>query len=553
VLLNMLNSEVERLRLTEKLQLEGIERVDRDNKRQSILLSLTQNQIQLVKDANVKLQEQLMEKEAQLQTANTLSAELQEDLRRAHDNVRALQISSSSKLDDLTREALVTAKSLEEAKAAQLAAAEEVKRLAEQLQASRSEQEKASRLAFEHRVHLETRLQQKTAELQHTEELRTKEGREVLAREYQLSKSLSEAKRELRDVQGMYEADKRKHFELCATLKADSETLQLRVARMEKEHREREQDLVVQVERLKLDLRMTQELQEEQRTSAQARERALETQQQKLVTDLRSAQSEVNTLVDKEVVHHRERVETVVSLNARNDAQKQHIARLEDELQAAKDRLRIAVVESAADREALRAQHGAQSEGLAAKLEAKTRELLAMSAENFQAQSRNAALEQELSTLKQKAQRTADAQSTEIASHRAEIDGYKKAVAKLEQHIEESYEVKLLTEQNAQLQEEVALLKQRLVNANSAFANLRIEADISDNYRASLLQERVEQQLKRAAALEAERAAIRPLMDTLLDVVQAKGYSDPALDRDIDSYVRQYGRQPSKLLKPSNR
>ena len=545
VLLNMLNNEVERLKLTEKLQLEGIERVDRDNKRQSVLLSLTQNQLQLIKDANTKLQEQVASVTAQLEASSTLNSELQEDLKRVQDSLCALRISSSTKTEDLQRDIVIVKNEAEEWKNAVSAAKSEVKLLQDQLQTAKSDQDRSSRLAFEHKVHVETRLQQKTAELQSLEEQRTKDSREVLAREYQLSKSLNEVKRQLVDVQSNYDADKKKHFELCSTLKSENEQLQLRVGRMDRDFREREQELIVLSERLKVEVRMANELLDELRSSSLARERALEAQQQKLVADLRSAQAEVNSLADKEVVHHRERVEAVVSLNARNDAQKQHIARLEDEVQAVKDKLRLAIVESAGERESLRSQHGVQSEEFASRLERRTQENLSLATENHQATSRIAALEQELALLKQKAQRSNDAQAAEIASHKAEIDGYRKAVAKLEQHIEDSYELKLLTEQNRQLQDEVALLKQRLSNANSSFANLRIEADISDNYRTSLLQERVEQQLKRAAGLEAERLASRPLLDMLLDVVQAKGYSDPALDRDIDKFVRQYGRHSS--------
>lgn len=544
-LLNALQEEVERLRKSERHQSEENEKASRESKRTTVLLQLSQDQLQGAKETNLRLQNELHDTKEKLKTAEHQAATARETAVHAEAVVLATRAELQEKLEKQKVETELAARRTVQEREANEILRKEIHELEVRLMKEKHEREEDSRLAFERRVALETRLKSKTTELSDLEHLREKELKESVAREFDLSKLVRELTAKRDEVQGILEAERKSSFLLIATLKSESQSSAHKTEQVTATWRSAEQDLMQNNETLKRQLEQVKERLSELETSSQARIKVLEAQNAKFCADLRAAQSEINLQADREDTLNRDKAEAMVMLHARHDATKLRNEELEEELRLTKERLRQAVISSAAERDEIKLKHESTL--------SKQKDLTYNASQTLQhvemdkrvLQARVHALESELEQALARSSKLAVAQANDITSLKAEMEGYRNAVSKLEQHIAENYEVRILQDHNEQLNQELARVKALLQQANHTLADVRIEASISESYRLKMVQEDVETQLARVAALEKERAAARPLIGSLVELAKRREVFESPVALEVDTFYRHFGNSSS--------
>ena len=540
-LLSALKEEVERLRKSERHESEEHEKTSREAKRTTVLLQLSQDQLQGIKETNLRLQNELHDIKSKLRASEQAASVSRE----ATVHAEAVAITTRSELQEKIEKQKVEIELAGRRTVQQVEANEILRKDMAELEVrflkEKHDREEESRLAFERRVALEARLKTKTTDLDDLEHLREKELKESVAREFDLSKAIREINAKRDELSAVLESERRSNFLLTATLKSEAQMASTKLEHATTTWRSMEVDLIQNNESLKLQLQQLKERLAELETSSQARIKVLEAQNAKFCADLRAAQSEINVQADREGALNRDKADALVMLHARHDATKLRNEELEEELRLVKERLRQTVVTGAAERDELKLTHESTIN--------KQKELTYTASQTLQhvemdkrvLQARVHALESELEQALGRSSKLAVSQANDIASLKAEIEGYRNAVSKLEQHIAENYEVRILQSQNEELTHELARIKTLLQHANHSLADVRIEASISESYRLKMVQEDVATQLSRVAALEKERAAARPLIASLLELTKRREVLESTVALEVDTFYRHFG------------
>lgn len=540
-LLRLLQDEVQRLRSTERNQIEEIEKNERDTKRTTVMLQLTHDQLQLLKDANVKLQTQLLDGAAErgkmLQDLKLKEEALEHAVKTTTMNASL----HSDKVNKLTAEIEIAKNRIASQESANKTLRDEIAVLKERIETLNGEREREARSAFEYKTALEVRLQHKTVELGDLEAMRAKETKEVTAREYELSKLIAELKRQKHELEESLDREKRSNFQLVTSLKAEGADAGHRLLAVKSSTDGIIRDQIEQIERYKAEIAQLNERLEEANSSHKARIKVLELQNAKFCADLKSAQSEVNALAERDVAASKERAEAIITLNARNDVSRLRIEELEAEVALLKESMRATILAHSAAVDESRMSFSTALKQQQDATNAKAQALQHTSMDLRVAESRLRAVEEEMQQVADRNSKLSTSQANEISALRAEIEGYRNAVKKLEDHIENNYEVRVLREQNEALTNDVAEMKERLHHANHTLANLRIEADISESYRYKMLQEHLETQLGRVGSLEKERRSARQLLGALVTLAKKKDSLDASLTMEVDQFFRVFG------------
>lgn len=543
-LLTLLQDEVSRLRISERSHQEHLELAERDSKRTVVMLQLTHDQLQLLKEANVKLQRHASDSAALIEKLRHEVSVLTEEtthLQKCALDADALHKDQHARAD---AELALWKQRLSAQEKANEVLRNEMAENAQRHEACVSDGERQSRKAFETSTALEVRLKQKLVELQDLEVLREKERKETTAREYELSKTVSEQKRALAAAAEANDRQRRADFTVITTLKAECEDYKSRFLHLQKTLDAERKETFETIERLKIELSMARERHDEAESSFRAREKVLEMQVAKFCTDLKSAQLEINSLADREVLQLKSNSEALILLHARHDVSKLRVEELESELHAAKEKLRSEIVSHAAELDKVKADHTTVLRQQQDLTSSKSQELQHMSMDLRVAQSRIRSLEDELQQHQERTAKLIAAQAADIAALRTELDGYRSSVKKLEDHIENNYEMRILSEQNQRFEEDARHLKEKLRHANQTLANLRVEADISESYRLKMLQEQFEAEMSRVTALEKERRSARTLLTALIAAAKKGDGVDLSLASEVDQFYRVFGAHP---------
>jgi len=542
-LLRILNDEVSRLRGSERSGLEQLEVADRDAKRTSALLQLTLEQLNLLKDANMKLQTKQADLQTVLLHTQKDAADKLEETNHLHNVVRDTNATHSATVRRLETDLQI----LQQKLAAQEKCCESLRgeiaagKLREESMSS--ERERESRVAFETKTALEVRLQQKTTELSDIEHLRVAERKEVMSREYELSKLVNELRKANTDAAEASERQRKADFMMITGLKAENEELRHRMTTTQKSLTQETHENMETIERLRQELTMQKERSEEAKSAFEAREKVMEIQIARFCSDLKSAQSEINAMADREGGILKSSSESQIALRARNDVLKLRVEALELEILQTKDKLRTTIVGHASEIDKIKAEHAALLQQQLDATNAKSQALQHLSMDLRVAESRLRSVEEELRQTVERSSRTTSTQASEIQALKVEMEGYKNAVKKLEEHIENNFEMRILNDRCNQQQSEIDSLKERLRHANQTIANTRIESDISESYRFKMLQEEFETELSRVTALERERQSARGLLQALIEAVRRQNTEplDLSLASEIDQFYRMFG------------
>jgi len=533
-LLRVMNEELERLRKSDVILKEGTQRADADQKRLLTLLAMCHDEMITTRQINSKLHRDVVElgnahrelSDAH-ETVKGLLGQRERDLQVAL--LRIQEAEQSAKLKDAEHKV-----GAEDAEKRIGNISTRLEKVTSEFEKAKLEFEHIQRLTLENRVHLETRLHSRDKDNEDLQVLRQREVKEAFAREYQLSRHVKELKESHETAAHAAEAERMKLFEQVTLLRSELEQKSHQLSLLQTSSREREHQLTAQLQKTKVEGGRLREELESLRAASAAQAKAQEHTVQKLCTDLRQAQSENNTLHSKVSEHERERVETVVSLHVKNDAQKSHISLLEDRAASLDERLRMATMEHGTERDKLRSDHAAMHKDFTRKLEEEKQAQMRLDNELHVATRTVAALEMELASTKESTQRACQIHALELSACKAEVEGYKLAVAKLEGHISDQFEPKLAQEQNEQLQQKVRELQNRLLAANTQLADWRIEADISANYKLTLIQEQSELQAKQIAVLHKERTAAAALIERL------RQSADPSMEQDVANFQKAF-------------
>jgi hypothetical protein len=541
-LLRVLQEEVEHLRGGTRQKEEELERRDRDSKRTMVMLQMTHDQLSLLKDANVKLEMQLIDCREKCRQLEKVAQDKQEDALHA-----AKVLMDSKRVHDGEIKKLESVNAISEKKLqAQLCANDvlrnEVEALKNRIEDITATNENESRKRFEAAVALETRLKHKTIELDDLQLLREKDTRQTTAREYELSRKIAAQDQELRTLTEQLERDRRLNFTLVAGLKSEGETATARLSNTQKQLNDSEVSRVTTIERLTVECSQLKERLEEANTSHIARERVLETQIAKLCADLRVAQSEINAMADNEHGQRKGFSEALITANARGDVNKVRAEQLEMELSQMREKLRQTIVANSSQMDELKLQHKTANSKLQETVNEKSQALQHSMMDFKVTESKLISSEEELHRHVERSTKETNALTAEISALRTELDGYRNAVKKLERHIEDNFEVRVLTEQNESLQEESRSLKERVRHANQTLADLRVESDISEGFRIKMIQEELSNELRRAAALDNERRAARDLLTVLVPIAANANAMELSVMSELDKYQRLFGK-----------
>lgn len=541
-LLRILQEEVEQLRGSTRQKEEEIERKERDSKRTMVMLQMTHDQLSLLKENNLKLETQLIDANSKCRQLENFAHGKEEEATHA-----AKVVIDTNRIHDGEVKKLESLRTICENKLqAQMASNDvlrnEIQALKERIEQITTDAEAESRKRFETIVALETRLKYKTVELDDLQLLRDKDTRHTAAREYELSQKIASQEKELRAHADKAERERRTQFTLIAGLKAESETSAAQLASTQGHLRETEATQLSTIERLTHEVAQLKERLEEANSSHAARERVLETQIVKFCADLRAAQSEINSMADSEHGQRKNFSEALIAANARGDVSKVRSEQLEIELTHLREKLRQTIVSQAALVDELKLQHKTSYGKLQENVNDKSQQLQHTMMDLRVAESKLHGAEEELHRHVERSTKETNSMTSEISSLRTELDGYRNAVKKLEKHIEDNFEVRVLSEQNAVLQEEARSLKERVRHANQTLADLRVELDISEGYRIKMMQEELTNELKRAATLDQERRAARELLATLVPIATSANAVELSVMSELDKYQRRFGK-----------
>lgn len=394
----------------------------------------------------------------------------------------------------------------------------------------------AEQVNFETTTILKTKLTQALAEIDSLREQARYDGGQAKEHEYSLSQAVSAATRERRAVQADLAQERRAHIEDVADLKRALHEAQQSQATMQDSysgtHRLDQEKLI----RLTSELQLLKEKANADAAAAAARERVLDEQNMKMVADLRSAQAEINAMASQEWVDKKALTQRLIEVTVARDVALQSNSELREkttlaqqdntatvaQLQNELTRLRATV-----ENEGTRRTRAAQDEQRrVVELETKLK-LSEADCEKLQRDAQRSSNETE---------RLIAVRDSELNSARIELRATVETLHRLERQVQDNMQVKLLMDENASLREQCEALKTRVVEMTSNLANMRAEADISENVRVSSIQGLVADYHQRIVALEKEQRFSRPLIKDLAALCQKHSVLDSVLERDVELY-----------------
>eukprot|EP00744_Colponema_vietnamica_P009446 GILI01013425.1.p1 GENE.GILI01013425.1~~GILI01013425.1.p1 ORF type:complete len:753 (-),score=158.05 GILI01013425.1:80-2011(-) len=511
----MLDSEVHRLKAMDRTQKEGLERFERDEKRLTVLLSMSRDQLDQFKVRNDRLLVDCDARQKEIEALKQKNDILEKKFRLATEDKQAFKVMCDN--NSAAEKALLAKLQLENQ--LQKDTIERCRKEAISAEDSRKEErdlvEVERRKAFEMRVALETRLRTVEEELGFIQEMRQKDTKTATTREYDLSVLVQQLKREVNDLRGTQESVTRNTFESTNAVRTENMTLNEKCRMLETQLSEVTRTSFEKVTQLQTHLDAKSELLEQQEASAKAREKVAETQIQKFIADLRVAQGEVNDLAARENTKNEEQVTKIIKLSSDLNATSQHLVDVLQEVDTLKARIRQHEVNAIIANENATNLLSRHQREYAEKYSQKTAELNNTTVELQWKSEKLAATEARLHQTAEVLESAKEKHYNESNAFRNEIEGYKGSVAKLNFHIEANVENKLLLEQNQNLQQQIVTLKNQLGNMNNALSKARVEVDIADNHRSLVLMDQLDSQLARLNILEKERLEGRPLLDKL--------------------------------------
>ena len=540
-LIGLLQASVDRLKTNVDDQRVGSELREREDRRTAIMLKLAQEQVERGRDSYAKLHKELDAAKARASSAEDEASALRVAVEGLEQSARVAAAKGDRAVQDVGVQ--LKAERGERAALQQL-----VDRLRGELQEAKeaavtdsNTRETKFRDLYQEHATLKARCETQRDEIDFLEAQRSKEVRLVAEREYELNRAVAKLKTELGDRDLELSTLKRSSFQTTTTLNSDAEQLRIKVIQLEGMLKATDRDGASRIQQLREEVRLLQDRNEQDHATAVAREKALQQETATLTAHLRAAQKEINELSDRDAEDKRKSLTDVVQLHAERDSLAMRVASLERSLQEMTAKLNTQAVtlrtdvDVARNEKVLADQKHATELALKRDENAKLRDELSLGAQQLaDAQAYAKREEAELSER-------IYSQDQEIRKQRVEIAGYKETVEKLDKHVRDNYAVRILEDEVSSLKQQNLQLKNQLTHANSALANLRVEADITETSRMKTMQEQVLEAQRRVAILERELRFSRPLLTDLVEAAQHGNCLDAALERDVDLFFRQFG------------
>ena len=540
-LIRLLAADIERLKAVNDAQRDDQEHKGRDEARLAIMLRLAQDQIEHSK-------EQIASLRGRMQLAEDRREELEHVSERQQSRILELEDQIRSQVAIAGRVAREHTARLHEAAAqksiledALTALRKDLDDLSIKYQQLNSRREAGERMGHETKVKLEVRCTSLQEEVSFLTDTREREAKTALERECAQSKAIAQLKTERDDALRSRDAEHRRFVEELSNTHAALTTMQLKYAQQEMQIKEGDRDSFAKVSRLTQELHVAKERAEKDFLAAKAIEQDLRKETARLVADLRVAQSEINQLSDKETEGTKSRITALIELESQKDVMTKRIAALEAAAEKQRAESAAKEVDLSTQVDLLQQQVAAKNRERIAEVARVKDDLLRARAEATTTATRLDAAEQRCASVQSSADAAAQQHVKEIAALRAESDGYRASVEKLEQHMRDNYVTKILQDEVDSLRSQNGRIKQQLTAANSSLANLRIEADIAEQYREKLLQDQVGQLQSKVSQYERERRFSRPLLRDLLTGLLRHPPLDAALEKDLELFVRNFG------------
>jgi hypothetical protein len=540
-LIGLLQASVDRLKTTVDTQQMTTELKIRDERRTAIMIKLAQENVERSKESQARLQRDL-------ELAKRECADLNTERNILSQKVRDLEESSATQNDKLQKITADFASQLKTERDEREAVNRTVVKLRSELAeakqaavAAAAQGELQYRELYQENATSKARIATQSEELEFITEQRAKESRLVAEREYELNRTIGALKKNVARLESDLDTQRRSAFETVTVLQSENEQLRTRVIQLESMVQEADRDATTKTHQLKQDFRRLQERVEIDYATWSAKEKSLQQESSTLAVHLRAAQQEINEMAEREAANRRTGITDVVKLHAERDALQAKVISLERQLQEAQAAARVETIRLKTDVETGKNENILAEQRFAAEIalkrdeNAKLKDELSLAAQQF-AEAAAGAVKQESELRSQ-----VDWQDKEIKRLGVEVAGYKETVEKLDKHVRENYAVRLLEDELSTVKQQTVQLKNQLTQANSALANLRVEADITENSRMRAMHEQVVEAQRRSSSLERELRFARPLLGDLVDALRHTSALDAGLERDVEMFFRQFG------------
>lgn len=406
--------------------------------------------------------------------------------------------------------------------------------------AAKKEYSVTEQVTFEQTTILKTKLNQALQEIDSLKEELVRESASGKEREYDLSQAVAAAKRERQKVSNDLAAERRAHLEDVTELKKALHEAQQSHTTMQTTFDSNSRIDQEKLIRLTSELQLLKEKANSDADAAKAREKALDEQCMKLVSDLRVAQQEINSMSSQEWTDKKALTQKLIEVTVARDVAVQSANDLKEKLAVAQQDFTHKM--AALQHQLTQAQGRIEND--AAKYARETQDdrdrMINLEAQIQALQEDNERLKESKNLLNTDTEKALAVKDSELNSTQVELRATVETLHRLEREIQDNVQVKLLTDENASLREQCDALKNRVVEMTSNLANMRAEADTSDNARVSSIQGLVADYHRRIVALEKEQRFSRPVIKDLAAICRKHQLLDAVLERDLELYNNQF-------------
>lgn len=538
----LLQDEVKRLQASQQ-KTSHLQKTSSSNEARTLLeMKVAMEQLEAITEQRRRLTDDVAKERSTNTSLKSRIGDLEKDAELKAEQRKVAEQHLRDEINDLKTQLARVSASDDEVKNRVISLEKELALTRDRAVAAKKEYNATEHVNFEQSTILKAKLTQALQEIDSLKGEMLREGGRFKEREYDLSQAVAAAKRERHNVANDLAAERRAHIEDVTELKRALYEAQQSHATMQTtfdaNHRIDQEKLI----RLTSEMLLLKEKANSDESAAKAREKVLDEQCMKLVSDLRVAQQEINSMssqewTDKKALTQKLIEVTVardVALHSANDLKEKFaIAQQDHTHRLASLQHQLTQAQSKIENETTRRERDALGD---------RQRIVTLEAQLLAVREENQLLQEQKAQLNDDTERALAVKESELTNTRVELRATTQTLHRLEREVQENVQVKLLTDEANSLREQCDALKKRVVEMTSNLANMRAEADTSDNARVSSIQGLVADYHRRIVALEKEQRFSRPMIKDLAAICRKHQLLDAVLERDLELYNNSFGQ-----------
>eukprot|EP00760_Papus_ankaliazontas_P006018 PhM_4_TR12856/c0_g1_i1/m.81754 len=548
-LLRVVVSEVLRLKQSERSLKTSLEHNERNHSKNSIMLNLLQDQ---VAHANAGVERARLEADTarkEADEATRRATELRDKLKRSVEAEQHVQRLLEKAKDEHSKDTEARDLAAGHQGSSLERVRQELDRTKAKLLRTLEDFEKHKKSTFEEITTLKVGLKQAKDDLEQKEIDSRNDQRGLSERALSSEQRVKQLLNEISQLKTKHLDEQKSAHEMLALVKTELENTKITLAQKDlmisattKETFDRIVQLQAEVDRVREDL------QREQSAAAAASAQAT-TFETKLRGDLESTQKELART--SEELLQKQKIIVDNSVQARVDAEslRNRIRGTEEDRDHFKSKCADLEVKLRAENEGLR-RSGREELRKRDEETAMLKDTLKMTSDELRMTTRRLVeVEEVLRAREAHIEQSAAAHEKEVATLHAEVTGYRQSVRQLESHISENISYRIAQERVEALEAEATSYRNQVSSLNHAIADMKVDAEVVEQYRVKVLQERYDDLLKETDRLRAQCRFCLPLLDDVVAIVErdASGKLSAATKKEIDLYQREYAQVPGAV------